>query len=165
MGWCNSHLHEFDIAGLRYVMTDPEWDVDPELINEERKKLLKVLGDQKQFDYLYDFGDSWLHRITLEKRLPVIEQITLDNIIPAIEPQHPGLRCALAVRLAEHEGEHEIIIVRPRGEGVQHRAVGEGAELGPGHHLLVRYLENQIRRRYSYEGSPIKLVFRSRARE
>ena len=30
MGWCNSHLHEFDIAGLRYGMTDPEWDVDPE---------------------------------------------------------------------------------------------------------------------------------------
>ena len=87
MGWSNSHLHEFEIAGLRYGMTDSEWDVDPELINEERKKLLKVLGDQKQFDYLYDFGDSWLHRITLEKRLPVIEKITLDNIIPAIEPQ------------------------------------------------------------------------------
>jgi len=87
MEWSNSHLHEFEIAGLRYGMTDSEWDVDPELINEERKKLLKVLGDQKQFDYLYDFGDSWLHRITLEKRLPMIEQITLDNIIPGIEPQ------------------------------------------------------------------------------
>ena len=73
MGWSNSHLHEFEIAGLRYGMTDSEWDVDPELINEERKELLKVLGDQKQFDYLYDFGDSWLHRITLEKILPMIE--------------------------------------------------------------------------------------------
>ena len=73
MGWWNSHLHEFDIVGLRYGMTDPEWDVDPELINEARKKLLKVIGHGKQFDYLYDFGDSWLHRITLEKILPMIQ--------------------------------------------------------------------------------------------
>jgi hypothetical protein len=87
MGWWDSHLHEFDIAGRRYGMTDPEWDVDPELIDEAGKKLLNVLVDQKQFDYLYDFGDSWLHRIMLEKRLPMIEQITLDNIIPGIEPQ------------------------------------------------------------------------------
>jgi len=87
MGWRNGHLHEFDIAGSRYGMIDPEWDVDPELINEAGKKLLNVLVDQKQFDYLYDFGNSWLHRITLEKRLPIIEQITMDEIIPMIEPQ------------------------------------------------------------------------------
>jgi len=87
MGWLNGHLHEFDIAGLRYGMTDPEWDIDLELIDEAGKKLLKVLGHCRQFDYLYDFGDSWLHRITLEKILPMIEQITLDEIIPMIEPQ------------------------------------------------------------------------------
>jgi hypothetical protein len=71
MGWWDSHLHEFDIAGLRYGMTDPEWDMDLELIDEARKKLLKVLGNRRQFDYLYDFGDSWLHRITLERTLPM----------------------------------------------------------------------------------------------
>ena len=37
MGWRNGHLHEFDIAGSRYGMIDPEWDVDPELINEAGK--------------------------------------------------------------------------------------------------------------------------------
>jgi len=37
MGWWDSHLHEFDIAGLRYGMTDPDWDLDPELIDEARK--------------------------------------------------------------------------------------------------------------------------------
>ena len=73
MGWWDSHLHEFDIAGLHYGMTDPNWDLDPELINEARKKLLKVLGHRRQFDYLYDFGDSWLHRITLERTLPMIK--------------------------------------------------------------------------------------------
>ncbi len=73
MGWWNSHLHEFDIAGLRYGMIDPDWDDDPELINEARKKLLKVLGRRKKFNYIYDFGDSWLHRITLEKIYPMVK--------------------------------------------------------------------------------------------
>lgn len=87
MGWLNCHPHDFDIAGRRFGMIDPEWDVDPKLINEARKTLLKVLWNRKQFDYLYDFGDSWLHRITQEKILPIIEQITLDEIIPMIGPQ------------------------------------------------------------------------------
>ena len=71
MGWWDYHLHEFDIGGLRYGIPDPEWDLGPELINEARKKLLTVLGNRRKFDYLYDFGDSWLHRITLEERLPM----------------------------------------------------------------------------------------------
>lgn len=71
MGWWDYHLHEFEIGGLRYGIPDPEWDLGPELINEARKKLLTVLGNRRTFDYLYDFGDSWLHRITLEERLPM----------------------------------------------------------------------------------------------
>jgi len=73
MGWRDNHLHEFDIVGLRYGMTDPEWDMDLELIGEARKKLLKVLGHRRKFDYLYDFGDSWLLRITLERTLSMIK--------------------------------------------------------------------------------------------
>jgi hypothetical protein len=73
MGWWSGHLHEFDIAGRRYGMIDPEWDEDPELLNEARKSLLKVLGGKKKFLYLYDFGDSWLHEITLEAQLPMIK--------------------------------------------------------------------------------------------
>ena len=71
MGWWNSHLHEFNIAGFRYGMTDPEWDLDADLIDEGRKRLLKILGHRKYFDYLYDFGDSWWHRVTLEAVLPM----------------------------------------------------------------------------------------------
>jgi GTP-binding protein len=33
------------------------------------------------------------------------------------------------------------------------------------HFTYKRYLENQIRRRYSYLGTPLKLVFRSRDKE
>jgi GTP-binding protein len=33
------------------------------------------------------------------------------------------------------------------------------------HFSYERYLENQIRRRYGYTGTPLKLVFRPRAQE
>ena len=71
MGWYGGHLHEFEIAGQRYGMIDPEWDTDPELIDESRKRLLKVLGAHRHFDYLYDFGDAWWHWVTLQARMPM----------------------------------------------------------------------------------------------
>lgn len=76
MGWTDSHLHEFDIGGLRYG------DVD--MLNEDRFE-----GDAQAFDaaqvclkdfsrkpgtaftYIYDFGDNWRHTITLEKLVAV----------------------------------------------------------------------------------------------
>ena len=68
MGWDDVHLHEFIIGGRRYGSLDPEWD-DPDLISEARRRLLKVLGDQTRFTYLYDFGDGWRHQFTLEQVL------------------------------------------------------------------------------------------------
>tara|TARA_R110001592_G_scaffold52649_4_gene161239 strand:+ start:264 stop:836 length:573 start_codon:yes stop_codon:yes gene_type:complete len=73
MGWWDGHLHEFDINGIRYGMVDPEWDQDPELEDEKRKRLSRVLAGRKRFDYLYDFGDHWLHKIKVEKAYSVIE--------------------------------------------------------------------------------------------
>lgn len=76
MGWTNSHLHEFDIGGLRYG------DVD--LLNEERFEDDAKAFDAKQvrlrdlahkpgtaFRYIYDFGDNWRHTVTLEKHIEV----------------------------------------------------------------------------------------------
>ena len=31
---------------------------------------LTLLGRKKRFEYLYDYGDSWWHRIQVEGRLP-----------------------------------------------------------------------------------------------
>ena len=73
MGWWNGHLHEFEIDGIRYGMIDPEWDLDPELEDEKRKRLNKVLGTRKTFTYLYDYGDSWLHKIKVQKVIPTLE--------------------------------------------------------------------------------------------
>ncbi len=74
MGWRDCHLHEFIIDQRHYGMVDPDdpfADLGPELISEKRKKLEKVLGRRKRFEYIYDYGDNWRHTITLENRLPL----------------------------------------------------------------------------------------------
>lgn len=69
MGWTDSHLHEFEIAGERYgpVMDD---DVGERIIPETRRRLNKALGGMTSFDYVYDFGDNWEHKIKVEKFHP-----------------------------------------------------------------------------------------------
>ncbi len=68
MGWANTHLHEFAIAGGRYGI------VDPQLLEDKRFRLKDVLGGEIQgFTYTYDFGDNWVHRISVEQLVPADE--------------------------------------------------------------------------------------------
>ena len=73
MGWGNYHLYGFRIKGRDFGEPDTEDDIfNLNLVNSHRTKLNKVLTKEKtQFIYDYDFGDSWEHRIVLEKILPV----------------------------------------------------------------------------------------------
>jgi hypothetical protein len=66
MGWSNSHLHEFDIDGRRYGIQDPDWG-DQDVTDEAKSKLFRLVGQGARFRYLYDFGDNWAHRLTVEK--------------------------------------------------------------------------------------------------
>ncbi|HDR8951492.1 plasmid pRiA4b ORF-3 family protein [Burkholderia vietnamiensis] len=70
MGWTDSHLHEFEIAGERYGVPDPEFDFGEPVISEVRTKLGKSLGGDASLRYVYDFGDDWEHKIKVEKVLP-----------------------------------------------------------------------------------------------
>lgn len=70
MGWTNSHLHEFEIAGARFGVPDPEYDFGEPLISETRVRLHKSLEGTVSFRYVYDFGDDWEHKIKVEKVLP-----------------------------------------------------------------------------------------------
>lgn len=68
IGWTNSHLHEFAIDGRRYGIVDPEWDQEPDLLEDKRFRLGDVLGTRVQdFLYTYDFGDSWTHSVEVEQ--------------------------------------------------------------------------------------------------
>ena len=66
MGWSNSHLHEFDIAGRRFGIPDPDWP-DQDLTDEAKGTLFWLVKPGDRFGYLYDFGDNWAHRITVDK--------------------------------------------------------------------------------------------------
>ena len=68
MGWTNSHLHEFVIAGCRYGMPDDEWPEDDPILDDRRHRIGAVLIDGlSEFAYTYDFGDNWRHTVIIEK--------------------------------------------------------------------------------------------------
>ncbi len=73
MGWTNSHLYEFEIGGQR--VTDLEtwepFDQDDEAGDAATTRLREVkLQPGSRFTYLYDFGDNWLHDVTVEEIAP-----------------------------------------------------------------------------------------------
>jgi len=66
-GWSDAHLHEFEIQGRTYRTPSPEDDFDVIEIRDERKTFLnRLITEAEVFSYLYDFGDSWEHVITVE---------------------------------------------------------------------------------------------------
>jgi hypothetical protein len=66
MGWFDYHLWEFTIGERRYGLpTDEDWGTEPR-IDAAKVRLREVLRPRRTtIDYLYDFGDSWEHRLTV----------------------------------------------------------------------------------------------------
>ena len=72
MGWTNSHLHQFKIAGL--LFGDPQlvlggFEDAPEVVNSLETRLSSVVpedGKRFRFEYEYDFGDGWEHEVLFE---------------------------------------------------------------------------------------------------
>ena len=76
MGWTDSHLHQF-IANQVFYGT-PDDDFELEMEDETQYKLSQLLTKGKEsLIYEYDFGDSWEHKILLEKILPYDSKIVL----------------------------------------------------------------------------------------
>ena len=76
MGWQNCHLHEFNVGGRRFGSRHTDTDPDPELeegANTALAALSLELGSS--FTYTYDFGDDWLHQLTVEGVVPSTGQI------------------------------------------------------------------------------------------
>jgi hypothetical protein len=70
MGWTNSHMHQF-IVGER-LYSDPRLEPDDDLnvLDENATAVMDIAPRVKSaFLYEYDFGDSWEHRIIVEKIL------------------------------------------------------------------------------------------------
>jgi hypothetical protein len=66
MGWTDSHLHQFIIDEEYYSMPDP---YAMRSLKDERRFRLNQIAPQEKiiFIYEYDFGDSWEHKILVEK--------------------------------------------------------------------------------------------------
>lgn len=64
MGWTDTHLHEFTIGKKRYTECPESKEDGLECGKYPLVDLIKQKG--RTFKYLYDFGDSWEHEITLE---------------------------------------------------------------------------------------------------
>lgn len=76
MGWEDSHLHMFTKGRKVFMLPNP-WmdDADPfggpRYLDERKYRIRQLLTREKDWiEYQYDFGDSWDHRITLQKILP-----------------------------------------------------------------------------------------------
>ena len=65
MGWEFSHLWAFEIDGVQFG--DDSWG-EMDMESAQSQKLSRVVNSGiTKFGYLYDFGDSWQHVITVEK--------------------------------------------------------------------------------------------------
>ncbi len=95
MPWFGGHLHQFfdktpyisrDYRIIKYP--DPNDDVDfgfgPSIICLDETQTVVTDFLKKEKDkvwYEYDFGDGWMHKITLEKMLPYTEGVKLPDIL------------------------------------------------------------------------------------
>ncbi len=72
--WTDSHLHEFrpwdeQDAQPRFGMPLDEFDDNPPLPGWEHRVPYVLTQANSRLEYEYDFGDGWLHLITLEEVL------------------------------------------------------------------------------------------------
>jgi len=66
-GWTDSHLHQFHAGDHRFGMIDDEFEDD--IADENTARLDQLLPVYDRLVYEYDFGDSWMHLIIVEKML------------------------------------------------------------------------------------------------
>lgn len=66
-GWDGGHVHEFVFAGANYAAVEPLADLPEGVLDEENVPLREALGRSRKFIYVYDYGDNWQHKVTVEK--------------------------------------------------------------------------------------------------
>jgi len=67
MGWWDYHLHQFVVGETYYGVPHPDYMVAME--DEKKVRLDQVVEEGSTFFYEYDFGDSWVHELKVEKVL------------------------------------------------------------------------------------------------
>lgn len=68
-GWASSHLYQFRIDERVYTKPNPDAfpGRGPAAVDDSKAVLMPLVQPGQAFSYLYDFGDDWLHTVTIEK--------------------------------------------------------------------------------------------------
>jgi hypothetical protein len=69
MGWQMKHLYDFKIGNVRYSDPD-EYD---DTAKSPYASIAAAVGEQKSFQYTYDFGDDWQHEVIVEETVSCSE--------------------------------------------------------------------------------------------
>ncbi|MES2890458.1 MAG: plasmid pRiA4b ORF-3 family protein [Bacteroidota bacterium] len=74
MGWQNYHLFEFNLEGYRVGLIEESEKRNgygsDQVLDASQLKITDILSCEKEtFLYNYDFGDCWMHEISIEKVL------------------------------------------------------------------------------------------------
>jgi len=77
MPWQDYHLYQFEIGGTRYEDPNPD-DRDPSVPDPRGFTLDQLaLVQCSRVQYTYDFGDDWLHDLTVEGVVPLPRDLLL----------------------------------------------------------------------------------------
>jgi len=69
--WWDYHLHQFIVGGTYYSEPQPDYFDYVDMHDEQGVPLGEIVAAEGfKFRYEYDFGDSWLHQVLVEKVLP-----------------------------------------------------------------------------------------------
>ena len=116
MGWTQSHLYRFEVGDQEFGEPDPDFDLP--IRSAKSTPLRKVAPEPGvTFLYEYDFGDSWLHEIVVEKVLPPEPRVAYPRCLAgkrACPPEDVGgvtgyLEFLKAIRRPNHP-DHEAML-------------------------------------------------------
>lgn len=128
LGWWDSHLHDFQVNGVRYEPTMPESEGEPTETTFLGSLDLRP-GDV--FSYNYDFGDDWSHRIEVLAILADDAQgaaprvIAGENTAPLEDSGGPDGHCAVLAVLSGDIVDEELRDWIPTGYDPQRFDLGE----------------------------------------
>jgi hypothetical protein len=85
MGWEGDHLFEFEANGLKYSTLSDDGLMDSDRLGDAEATYLSQIvpagHKNASFSYMYDFGDSWVHTITVDAIVPVDKKTTYPRCV------------------------------------------------------------------------------------
>ncbi|MDR1316835.1 MAG: plasmid pRiA4b ORF-3 family protein [Spirochaetales bacterium] len=92
MGWEDYHAHSFQVGGKLYgPILEESFGLGLDQINEADVTVGELgLKEKQKFQYTYDFGDNWLHQITVMKILPTTAAVLCLGGKRACPPEDCG---------------------------------------------------------------------------